>query len=203
MKLSKQITMTAITILASLTFTGCSNDNDESTIELNQDKNVLSNEVLSTEELLKTGTEDFTSWQTSEDALQTRAVSSTLFTIYGCSSQKGGGNYKYMIPTDISNVLGIPRAIYVVENVTCYTEIKIDGLGTTKFFSPASSPLCGIMPGGSNFTRGYTNTTPDSQGKIIFSTLLIHIISDMSGRNYDMWYPCNPTNIEWKYNLIQ
>lgn len=203
MKVRKQITMVAVAILASLTITGCSSDNDESMLEFEQSKKVLSNEVLSTEDFLKTGTEDFSSWQTSEDGVQTRAVSPTLFTIYGCTSQKGGGNYKYMIPAEISNSLGIARGIYVVENVTCYNEIKIDGLGTSKFFSPASSPLCGLMPGGSNFTRGYANTNPDSEGKIIFSTLLIHIICDMSGRSYDMWYPCKPANIEWNYNLVQ
>lgn len=195
--------MVAITMLASLAITGCSSDNDESMLELEQSKEVLSNEVLSTEDFLKTGTGDFSSCQTSEDVVQTRAVSPTLFTIYGCTSQKGGGNYKYLIPAEIANALGIARGIYVAENVTCNTEIKIDGLGASKFFSPASSPLCGLMPGGSNFTRGYTNTNPDSEGKIIFSTLLVHIICDMSGRNYDMWYPCKPANIEWNYNLVQ
>lgn len=45
MKVRKQITMVAVAILASLTITGCSSDNDESMLEFEQSKKVLSNEV--------------------------------------------------------------------------------------------------------------------------------------------------------------
>lgn len=185
-----------------LAITGCSSDNDTPMLEVEHNRDLQSADVLSTEEFLNTGVEDFSTWQTSEDGVASRATP-TLITIYGCSSQVGGGNYKYLIPNEIANALDISKAIYVAENVTCYTEIKIEGLGISKFFSPASSPLCGIMPGGSNFARGYSNTTPDAEGKIKFSTILIHIKSDMSGRNYNMWYPCSPANIQWNYNLVQ
>lgn len=202
--IARKITaMATVALLTSLTVAGCSNDINEPMVELEHSKNLLSKEVLSTEELLKTGVDDVSSYQTSEDVLQTRAVSLTHFTIYGCTSQKGGGNYKYLIPDEISNALRIAKGIYIAENVTCSTEIKIDGLGTSIVFSPATSPMCGLMPGGSNFARGYTCTNPDSEGKVIFSTSLIHIICDISGRNYNMWYPCKPENIEWKYNLVQ
>lgn len=202
MKIKNLMSMAVGVLLTSLTITGCLSDNNELLSEVEQNNYLQSAKVLSTEEFLNMGMVDISLWQTSESGTVSRA-SSTPITIYGCSSQISGGNYKYLIPSEIAKALGIAKAIYVAENVTCYTDIKIDGLGISKFFSPAPSPLCGLMPGGSNFARGYTNTIPDAEGKIKFATLLVHIICDMSGRNYDMWYPCNPANIQWNYAIIQ
>ena len=171
-------------------------------VEVDANSQLHSSAILLTEEFLHTGVEGLPVWQTSEDGSSTRA-NLTLITMYGCSSQIGGGNYKYYIPNEISNALRIPRGVYIAENVTCNMEVKIDGLGVTKFITTLSSPLCGIIPGSGNFNRGYTVSSPDAEGKMIFTTLLIHIKSDLAGINYDMWYPCKPADIQWLYNLIE
>lgn len=189
-----------IALLTNIAVTGCSNDGNDTVFEAGQ--KLQSTRILSTEELLNTAGEDFSFWQTSEDGTVSRA-SSTTITIYGYSSQNSGGNYKLLISSEIANALSISKTIYIAADVTCYMDIKIEGLGTSSFFSPVSSPLCGLMPNGPTHTRGYTNTTPDADGNIRFATNLIHIISDLSGRSYDMWYPCNPADIQWIYSIVQ
>lgn len=120
----------------------------------------------------------------------------------GYSSKVSGGNIKVAISKTLANLMGIANQIYIMEKVTVYQDIKIESLGSTSFFSAADSPLCGIDPNDTNYKRGYSSSSPDSKGNIRLASKCIHIISDLSGRNYDMWYPCKPENVQWEYNLI-
>ena len=52
MKARKITAMATVALLTSLTVAGCSNDINEPMVELEHSKNLLSKEVLSTEELL-------------------------------------------------------------------------------------------------------------------------------------------------------
>lgn len=90
-----------------------------------------------------------------------------------------------------------------MEKVTANYKLTIDGLSTREVrFSAVDSPKCGLYP---DFTdeesdlRGYSVS---QKGNIVtLATKMVHVISDLSGRSYDMWYPCKPAELEWCYNL--
>ncbi len=178
---------------------GCSNDSDIISEDLNQD-----GDLSSFEELFQQDAKEFSGWKSSSQESsesQTRASINTV-TLNGYSSKISGGNQKILILSDLADLMGIMSQIYIMEYVTAYQDLTIDGLGATSFFNAVNSPLCGIDPNGTNYKRGYSSSTPDENGNIRLATKCIHVISDMSGRSYDMWYPCRPEELQWIYNLI-
>lgn len=99
--------------------------------------------------------------------------------------------------------MGIANQIYIMETITAQYELTIDGLSARKVrFSPNDSPKCGLYP-------DYTNSELDLRGysisqkgdNVTLATKMVHVISDLSGRNYDRWYPCKPEQLEWNYNV--
>lgn len=198
----KQLLTVVGAMLTIFAMVSCSGDSGESLYEMEQARQSDFNGVIPIEELFSKYKEDLAQWQSSDNGTETRAAS-TIYTVYGCSSQESIDRDKYLITSVIANALGIPRAIYVAEYVKCIKNIHIEGLGTSTFFSPQTSPLCGLDPTRTDYTRGYNSSTPDANGNIILTTYLVHIISDTSGQSYNMWYPCSPTDIQWKYCVIQ
>lgn len=158
------------------------------------------------EELLQQESKDFFGWKSSSQessTLMTRTSVNTI-TLYGYSSKVSNGSKKVIISRNLADLMGIARQIYVMENVIAYQDIRIENLGITSFFTTANSPLCGIEPNSTdpNYVRGYSSSSPDDDGNIKLATRCIHVISDLSGRNYDLWYPCKPEEVQWKYNLL-
>lgn len=190
-------TITLCSVLVS-----CSNDSDVVSEDLSQDQTC---DFYSFEDFFRQDSEDFLGWKSSSQdssfVPMTRSSVNT-FTLNGYSSKVGGGNQKVFIDNTLANLMGIPRQIYVMENVTLYQDIRIEGLGSTSFFNMVESPLCGVDPNGLYYKRGYSSSTPDSNGNIRLVTKCIHIISDIAGLNYNMWYPCKPEEVQWKYNVI-
>ncbi len=184
-------------------FSLLSSCNSEDLVESEISNNVNTYEdVITVDSLLSIGNEKFSSWNPSpkiEEAVQTRS-SVTTITLTGCTSQTGEGNYKLLIGQAWASALGIPNQIYIVENVTCYQTLTIKGLeDRTCFFSSAASPNCGFDPNDLN-KRGYSDSR---HGDVVtMVTKIAHIKTDMSGRNYDRWYPCKPSDLKWNYDLI-
>ena len=184
-------------------FSLLSSCNSEDLIESEISNNINSYEdVVIVDSLLSIDNEKFASWTPNpkiEDAIQTRS-SVTTTTLTGCTSQTGGGNYKRLIGPIWASALGIPNQIYIVENVTCYQTLTIKGLeDRTCFYSSAASPNCGFDPN-DLAKRGYSDSR---HGDVVtMVTIIAHIKSDMSGRNYDRWYPCKPSDLKWNYDLI-
>ena len=186
---------------------GCSNDSDLISENQSQEQKC---DFSSFEELFLQDAVNFQGWESSslqEDSTpKTRSSiersSVKTITLNGYSSKVSGGNQKVIIGNTLANLMGIMNQIYILEYVTVYQDIKIEGLGSTSFFTAADSPLCGIDPNGTNYKRGYSSSSPDPEGNIRLASKCIHVICDMAARNYDMWYPCKPEEVQWKYNLI-
>lgn len=178
---------------------GCSSDSDIISEDLNQDCN-----FSSFEELFRQDAKEFAGWKSSSQEspeLQTRASVNTI-TLTGYSSKTSGGNQKVLILSGLADLMGIMSQIYIMEYVTAYQDLRIEGLNETSFFNTVNSPLCGLDPNGTNYKRGYGCSSPDENGNIRLATKCIHVISDMSGRSYDMWYPCKPDELQRIYNLV-
>lgn len=203
------------TTLVVSSFTGCSND----TNDLIPEKDIIlpTEKVFTAEELSSMRIEKFPTWQSANDSLNAGtsysqhlsrartiiAKSAPILTLYGCTSQSNGKNYKYILPSQIANSLHIAKDIYVVRDVTCYNYIKVDG--ENDVFLAQKSPNCGLRPTNTtgDYTRGYTSSTPDQDGKTQMTTKLLYIICDISGRSYNMWYPCSPEKLEWNYKILR
>ena len=203
------------TTLVVSSFTSCSNDMDD--FSPIKDENLPNEKNIIAEELSSMRIERFPTWQSANISLNADtssvqhlsrartiiAKSAPILTLYGCTSQSNGKNYKYIIPSEIANSLHIAKDIYVVRDVTCYNYIKVDG--ENDVFLAQKSPNCGLRPTNTtgDYTRGYTSSTPDQDGKTQMTTKLIYIICDISGRSYNRWYPCSPEELEWNYKILR
>lgn len=60
------------------------------------------------------------------------------------------------------------------------------------------------MPRQSDWTkRDYRNDVSTTDNNImVLETICIHIICDLSGKVYDMWYPCKPEDCLWDYKVV-
>lgn len=139
--------------------------------------------------------------------LQTRSNSEIMplldyvnYTVKGASTTSTGANQKVLIDSKLASLMGISRQIYVLNYITAKYAITIDGLSSDRaVFKIVDSPGCGIDPSKTDYVRGYTY---GSDGDVVtLTTRIIHILSDMSGRNYDMYYPCKPENLLWNYKV--
>lgn len=68
-----------------------------------------------------------------------------------------------------------------------------------------NSPNCGWTPGGGNYERGYSALqVPKLITQLyVMKTNLVHIVCDINGYNYDLWCPCKPEELEFKYGVIR
>lgn len=197
------VTFTLCLVMA---LVSCSDDSDIISEKTNQEQ---THDFESSEEILQRYATNFSEGESSsqESSRQTRSSieksSVNTITLYGYTSKKGGGNKKVLLGQELANAVGlIAGQIYVLEYVTVYQDIKIEGLGSTTFFSTADSPLCGIEPDRTDYKRGYNGSTPDSSGNIRMTTICIIVKSDLAGRTYNKWYPCKPEDVQWNYKLV-
>lgn len=116
-----------------------------------------------------------------------------------------GKNLKLLFNKQLASLTGLVAGnIYI----TRYEEYhKIVNLNGSEFYDDEEYNECGLrkMPelqGGyiSYNERGY-NTISVGANQMQLTTYLIHVISDMSGRKLDIYYPCVPSKIKWHYFL--
>lgn len=189
-----------VIILLSSTFSGCSSESDFITEDLGNSQEAT---FCSFEDFFHQDTEEFIGWTSSLNSPIPMTKSSVnTITLNGYSSKKSSGNQKFIMDKKLADLMGIMQQIYIIEYITVYQDIKIDGLGSTAYFAPLESPLCGLEPNNKDYKRGYNSSAPDENGNIRLASKCIHVICDLAGRSYNKWYPCKPEEFQWKYNLI-
>ncbi len=141
----------------------------------------------------------------SNECPESRSSANTI-TLYGYSSIVSDGRESLYIQKDLADLIGISSKTYIAEYITAYQYIKVEGLGTTTFFSTANSPLCGSDPSAGRWSSiGYAyiaSSSSNNQNIVKLESRCIHVICDISGRNYDKWYPRKPEDFQWNYILI-
>lgn len=114
-----------------------------------------------------------------------------------------GKNYKLLITKKNREYFkNVPAGIYVVQNYTVTDSVAIP-LKSSGFIM--NSPNCGWTPGGGNYERGYSALqVPKLITQLyVMKTNLVHIVCDINGYNYDLWCPCKPEELEFKYGVIR
>lgn len=125
-------------------------------------------------------------------------------TVTGCDYTHRLERASVYLNSQNASKFNLPAGIYIMEYIACFKNIN---LGDNLFFE-LDSPLCGYKPS-QNFTlnnssisinkeRGYTETY---SGSGVLETIVLHLISDTSGRSYDRYTPCAPSGIQWKYEF--
>lgn len=199
MKQLKIQLVAAFAACCSLGLISCNNEESFVTEELSQD--FLLETAISIDSLFAIDNEEVSKWNSNKNKIpQTRSSASvTEMTVYGYDSQTTTGNRKTLISSDLATKMGIPRQIYVMETLTLYKNITINGLGSTAYFSNAYSPNCGMSPDDQD-SIGYTSSMQGNT--MVLATKLHHVISDINGISYNRWYPLEPNLLEWKYTLV-
>ena len=173
---------------------GCSHNDDEKCVT---EQEVDLRDAISWDEFISSNNTDFIEWDSSPSLM--RFVGNNI-TLYGYTSQVSSGNKKVILDQSVATALGIPRKIYIMELITVYYNLTIPGLSSGScFFSPASSPNCGMDPN-NNSHIGYASSIDGNN--VTLATKLVYINSDLSGVYYNMWYTRSPSNLEWNYILI-
>lgn len=189
----------AFAACCSLGFISCNHEDNLVTEELPQEFQLKT--VISIDSLFAIDNEEISKWSSINNG-HTRATSSVLntkMTVYDYDSKTTTGNRKTLISSDLATKMGIPRQIYIMETLTLYKNVTINGLNSTAFFSNDYSPNCGISPANQD-SIGYTSSMQGST--MVLATKLHHVISDINGISYNRWYPCDPSSLEWNYILI-
>lgn len=185
-----------------LIITGCSNNDDYSFNTVNQVEKT--DDVITMDSLLSIGNESFATWSTGDLELSTpqsnRRLSINYNTAYGFSTYTSSGTMKGLMDSHIATYLGVPRQVYFFETLTLYYYLTVPGLGSTHLFSYNNSPNCGIKPTNSSEIEYVSSENGET---VTMATKLIHIISDLSGVVYDMWYPRSPSSLEWNYIITE
>lgn len=191
-----------ISVVIFATFTSCSNESES----IEKNRNPKYDFVM--DEFILQNSEDYVGWMSSlqKNSMPTTRASVDVITLNGYSSKSSGGTRKVILGKELATRMQISNQIYIMETVTMNINIHIDGYNVTSLFASADSPLCGLIPNATKedlYRRGYVVSSPDSNGNIRLSTRCVHVISDLSGTAYDMWYPCTPEEVQWRYNLIK
>lgn len=169
----------------------------------------------SAEDLIRTGesTETFSDSNIAKPNKMTRSASSTAeeedledVVVSGYTSVENGKTMKLLFSSQLANLTGLQAgSIYVTRYETYKKVINLNG---ASFFEDENYNECGLrrsqdLDGGHiKYTdRGYNTVL--SGGKVTLETHLIHVISDMSGRSLNIYYPCSPANIKWHYLLYK
>lgn len=180
-----------IVIFCSLLITSCT-DSDAPIIDCNGVKSILTME----EENLTNG------------IFSTRSLNlkTDLDEVYskGYTSVQTGENLKLLFGSQLAELTGLQAgSVYVTRYETYRNVINLNG---RSFFEDENYPECGLrryqtIDGGflSYNERGYNSIL--NGDKITLETHLVHVISDMSGRALNIYYPCSPSNIKWHYYL--
>lgn len=131
---------------------------------------------------------------------QQEEVSVSPQTLYGYTSKTTKYTRSVLATQAMRDALGIPQGIYVMDLVYVYYDFTIEGLSSgTLLFSPANSPQCGFNPDDMS-VRGYISSISGNNVKL--SSRFTFIKCSSSGAVYNLWYPINPENTIWNYNII-
>lgn len=125
----------------------------------------------------------------------------------GYTSVENGSNMKLLFSSQLANLTGLQAgSVYITRFETFHKKIDLNG---ASFFDDELYNECGLrrhqdINGGyiSYTERGY-NAKPVGTNQMDMTTHLIHVISDMSGRKLDIYYPCKPSEIKWHYFLFK
>lgn len=140
--------------------------------------------------------------------LKTRAnddiVDDELVVVYGSDRIETAKRGKFALKSAAASKFGLPQGIYVVEYLICYKNVYKPGYDIWS----EKSQKCGYKPSidfilGNNSIaltneRGYEE--PASNAKEL-KTFVLHVISDLYGQSLDLYAPCTPKDIEWKYSI--
>lgn len=202
-KIMKKFILFAAITAAFATFTSCDNSEEfGSEANLSEEAHASTGEAISFMNWIRCDSVSYKSWERSPQSASTRGVS-TDYTVYGYTTTSSTGNKKVILGKELASRMGIYNQIYIMETVTAKYELTINGLNAREvIFSPINSPKCGLYP-------DYTSSELDLRGysisqkgdNVTLATKMVHVISDMSGRSYDQWYPCKPAQLEWCYNV--
>ncbi len=179
----------------------CSSDAGDFFNEENSSVNLTNDslDIITIDSLFSIGNEAFKNWKSSPCGVVTRSTVLTPITIHGYSSMSSSGSRRANPGSELALKLGIPNQTYVIESFTCYQDIIIQGLNSTVYFIAEDSPNCGIDPNNSSHI-GYANSINGNSVRMV--TKVHHIISDLSGISYNLYYPRNPNDLEWQYSLL-
>lgn len=125
----------------------------------------------------------------------------------GYTSVENGNNMKLLFSSQLANMTGLQAgSVYITRFETFHKKIDLNG---ASFFDDELYSECGLrhrqdINGGyiSYTERGY-NAKPVGTNQMNMTTYLIHVISDISGRKLDIYYPCKPSEIKWHYFLFK
>lgn len=111
---------------------------------------------------------------------------------------------KLLFNKKLADATGLQQgSVYVIRNEKYQMVIPTKG---GIFFDDQGDEKsqCGLVgiPNGTNaenisLNRGY-NIATSTDTSVTLECYLIHILSDVSGKSINQYYPCNPNMIEWK-----
>lgn len=125
----------------------------------------------------------------------------------GYTSVENGSNMKLLFGAQLANLTGLQEgSVYITRYETYHKKIELNG---AVYLEDVKYEECGLrrrqsIDGGyvSYTDRGY-NVTVIGTNQIDMETHLIHVISDMSGNRLDIYYPCRPSEIKWRYYFFR
>lgn len=140
--------------------------------------------------------------------IKTRAnddiVDDELVVVYGSDRVETAKRGKIALKRAAASKFGLPQGIYVVEYLICYKNVYKPGYDIWS----EESQKCGYKPSldfilgndciASMNERGYEE--PASNAKQL-KTFVLHVVSDLFGQRMDLYAPCTPKDIEWKYSI--
>lgn len=134
-----------------------------------------------------------------------KITDSELVVDYGYDRIESKNIIKVVFNKETAGRYGLPQGVYIVEYLLCSKNVV---------YKPGydvwgeKSENCGFVPpmdfvlGNKGLlmekTRGYA--LPSSNGHEL-RTFVIHIMSGMSGHKVNLYDPCSPKDIEWRYSL--
>lgn len=110
-----------------------------------------------------------------------------------------------MFDNDLALATGLQAGNVYIARYERYT-MKIS-LNNQFFFENDEDSKCGLKtmsdPANGNFIsmkRGYSEVSQNDNA-VILESYLLHVLSDLSGKNLNIYFPCKPAQIEWKGTL--
>lgn len=127
-------------------------------------------------------------------------------TFIGYTSSVSSGNRTTSISSTLANKMGIPyNKYYICEWLTLDYATTLTGLSNGQaFISYLPSPNCGLLPDTIYSTYeeiGYKTVTVGDA--ITLKTKVLHVICDVSGVSYNLYYPCIPSLLEWNMRMFE
>lgn len=182
-------------LVGCISITACQNDGTETIVS------EIPSDFIPEDSLFKIGNLPYGEWMNYSNFFYNHKTrtSFTQETVYGYTSYTSTGNRTTILRSSVLDELGIPHKYYIVNIYTLEYKLVIPGLNATTYFSPQDSPNCGMKPSIISYI-GYDNTQMADTIKMV--TKVEHIISDLNGINYNLWYPRNLNDVEWNYIKI-